>query len=614
MSKRPIASCRAPVLAVHRRGTQLLLSALLVSALLAVSACSSATVTSNNVQLVITQHADSLTLASGQTAAKTVVCDTKSGEVLISGGYAAPDVSLKSALHLSAGNVVGDEDHLILGNYPSDASGSAPSTLGQVEPGWTVRATNPLASTVTLTIYANCLKGNGASTVTMFNDTSTDCLNLLGPRGAPSVPLSGCPWFWVIGCPAAYHTLTGGGWSANNFIWDTSYPSEDHGVYDKRWIIHASHEVTATVFAVCIKNLYDLPVVSVDSTAPPAGSSSCYPAGCGYLRTSLGTVTCPTDAVLVGGGFGNKAYGEASSSAMGQPSLLGWTVRDSIVDTTGYYNGSTPGITAYGVCVTAKAPRIIFITFSNYHHLIRIPADKVIAATDGSGQIPAIQHTARVSQIASGPLPAPSANDPFTGGRYYYVPAGCGDPAPATTAAKSALSDQLRQQTAADETVFSGPTFAINQGSMTRTPAAGTRQSSPFTYVQKIDGSASQTIFKPADARAYQGRQLQAAVQQLGADYALISSDICSNGLTVSGASATRATISCPASGTARYLWTPDKLKALAAQLAGKTPDGAKALLDATPGVLPGSAIIDGLQGARLPADPSQIQLIPVDS
>lgn len=43
-------------------GARLLLSALFVSALLTVSACS-ATVTSNNVALVITQHTDTLTLA-----------------------------------------------------------------------------------------------------------------------------------------------------------------------------------------------------------------------------------------------------------------------------------------------------------------------------------------------------------------------------------------------------------------------------------------------------------------------------------------------------------------------------------------------------------------------
>jgi hypothetical protein len=434
-------------------------------------------------------------------------------------------------------------------------------------------------------------------------------------------PLSSCAGFWVIGCPAAYHTLTGGGWSSDNFIWSTSAPSELHGVTEKRWIVHASPEHNATAYAVCAKNLYDLPLVSVDTTAPPAGGSSCYPAGCGYQRTAVRSVTCPTDAVLVGGGFekgfyGYRAdgFGEVSTSAMGQPTALAWTARDSVVDTTGFYNGLNPGITIHGVCVTTKKPKLIFITFSNYHHLIRIPADKLIAATDKSGQIPAVQHTARVSQIASSPLATPSAIEPATGARYYYVPAGCGDPSPATVAARNALTDQLRQQTAADETVFSGPTFAINQGSLTCAPAAGTRQSSPFTYIQKIDGSASESAFKGADARAYQGQQLQTAIQQLGADYGLLSSDICPDGLVVSDASATRATISCPTSGTVRYLWTQDKLKDLAAQLAGKTLDEAKAALDTTTGVQPESVVIDGLQGGRLPTDASQIQVIAVDS
>jgi hypothetical protein len=384
-------------------------------------------------------------------------------------------------------------------------------------------------------------------------------------------------------------------------------------------VIQTSPSATATVYAACVKNLYDLPLVAVDSTAPPAGSSACYPAGCGALRTALGTITCPSDAVLVGGGY-YKQFDEATTNAMGQPTLLGWTVRDSVVDTTGYYSGfGNPDIYDYGVCVTAKAPPSISITFSNFHHLIRIPADQVIAATDGSGQVPVVQHTARVSQIASGLIAAPSTTDPFTGARYYYVPAGCGDPTPAVNAARNALSDQLRQETGADETVFSGPTFAINLGSLTCSPVAGTRQSSPFTYVQKIDGSASESTFKPADVRAYQSQQVQAALAQLGADYTLLSSDICPDGITVSNASATRATITCPASGEARYNWTSDKLKSLAEQLASKTLDAAKSLLDATPGVQPGSAIIDvPSNGAAtvtytLPSDPNQIQLIPLD-
>ena len=81
----------------HSVGARLLLSSLFVSALLTVSACS-ATVTSNNVALVITQHAGTLTLAPGQTTSTTVLCDTGAGEVLISGGYAAPDLSLISTI------------------------------------------------------------------------------------------------------------------------------------------------------------------------------------------------------------------------------------------------------------------------------------------------------------------------------------------------------------------------------------------------------------------------------------------------------------------------------------------------------------------------------------
>jgi hypothetical protein len=583
-----------------------------LAALVLLSACTSTTVTSNNVQLVITQHTANLTLDAGQTGAQTVLCDTTAGEVLISGGYAAADVSFKSITPNNPPNLLG-EDHLILGTYPSDATSAPPSTQGQAEPGWTVRASNPLASPITLPVYADCLKGGGVNTSTTFTATFTGCPSPEGMRGAPTVPSSGCPFEWEVGCPAAAPGLTGGGWLADNWM-SSSFPVENLGVNNQRWHLESPPGVNATVYAVCAKKLYSLPLASAVSSAPPAGSSSCYPAGCGYLRTVQQTVACPTGGVLVGGGwekgFPLAPVGEASTSAMGQPTLLAWTVRDSIVDTTGYYNGNPLDVTTLGVCVTAKAPRNIFITFSNYHHLIRIPADQVIAATDGSGQVPAVQRTVRVVQVASGPLSAPSA---IAAVQYYYVPNGCGDPAPVVSAARSALAGQLRGQTSADETIFSGPTYTINLGSLTCAPPAGTRQSSPFTYVQHIDGSASQTSFKPADVRAYQSQQLQNAVGQAGAGYALLSSSICPDGLAVSNASATRATVSCPASGVAHYLWTPDKLKVLATQLAGKTADEAKALLDTTPGVQPGSAIIDGLQGARLPTDASQIQLIVVD-
>jgi hypothetical protein len=597
-------------------GLQWLVMAALAFVLLLASACS-ATVTSNNVALVITQHTATLTLAAGQTASQTVLCDTTAGEVLISGGYAAPDVSLKSTVQIVSNVTVGSEDHLILGNYPSDASGTPPSTQGQAEPGWTVRATNPLASSLTLSVYADCLKGAGASTIIDFNNSPTDCLPLERARGAAATaPLSGCGSDWEVACPAAARGLTGGGWSADSFI-TSSYPIESHGVNDQRWVAHAPSQVNATAYAVCAKKLYSLPLASGGASAPPAGASACYPAGCGYLRTMQQTVACPSDGVLVGGGWNKVApLAEASTSAMGQPTVLAWTVRDSIVDTTGYYttSGLTPSMTVFGDCVTAKPPSHIFINYGNPKHLIRIPADQVIAATDGSGQVPAVQHTARVGQIASGPLAAPSATDPFTGGRYYYVPDGCGDPAPAVNAARAALGDQLRQQTASGETVFSGPSYSINLGSLTCSPPAGTRQASPFTYVQRIDGSASESSFKADDVRAYQNQQLQAALAQLGQNYTLLDSSICPDGLPLSNASPTRVTISCPVSGEARYAWTAAAESALAAQLAGKTLDEAKAILDATPGVQPGSEVFDNVQGGHLPTDASQIQLIPLDS
>jgi hypothetical protein len=590
---------------------------------IALGGCS-ATVTSNNVALVITQHADTLTLAPGQTAAKAVLCDTNAGEALISGGYAAPDLSLKSTVQLFNNITSGGIGHLVLGNYPSDAGGSPPSAQGQVELGWTVRATNPLPSSITLSIYANCLKGNGVSTLTTFsNAVLSGCAPLARARGvASTVPASGCGASWEIGCPSTARTLTGGGWSSDDYLeyselhtMSSSYPFDGHGVNEQRWVFQGAGLTNASVYAVCATKVYSLPPVSSDFLASPVEGYSCYPAGCGYLRTTQGTVGCPTGAVLVGGGFN---AGGITSSAMGQPTLLGWTVRQSLVDTIGYftvldeYDPHILGETVCGVCATAKAPKLIFITFSNYHHLLRIPADTVVVATDGSGQIRAGILSARVSQARSQPIAAEKTINPFTGGVMFAVPSGCGSPTLAINAATSALTTQLKRSVPSGQVAFGSPAITPDHGSLTCSPVAGTQSSAPFTYTEAIDATATEGVYDPKAVVSYQEAQLQQATQALVSPYTLRDTLVCPGGPQLLNATSTRATLQCAAYGVAEWPWSADQLHTLALSIAGKTKDAAQQILDTTPGIEAHSAEIDlpSTAGGKLPANASDITII----
>jgi hypothetical protein len=260
--------------------------------------------------------------------------------------------------------------------------------------------------------------------------------------------------------------------------------------------------------------------------------------------------------------------------------------------------------------VSLQPGRLVFITAALVRHLIRIPANTVVVATDGSGQVKAAQVSAHVTQAQSAPIAAPSAIKPATGRQYYYVPAGCGDPTPAIDAATAALKAALARQIPAGQVAFGGPSLSITRGSLTCSPGAGASRDAPFTYVQAIDGNATQGTYNPIDVRTYQRGQLQQAVQNLGDQYALRDTLICPQGPQLVGATATRATVQCTAYGVAEWQWTPDALDALARSLAGKHKDEALRLLDATPGLEPGTSTIDLLSGDTLPDDPSAISII----
>jgi hypothetical protein len=317
--------------------------------------------------------------------------------------------------------------------------------------------------------------------------------------------------------------------------------------------------------------------------------------------------SCPQNEVLAGGGLVNSPSAvDAAALAIGWPlttdGLLPGTPPTWHVglknSAQAVFSTFSNAIVSQAICLQVIPPLHVRFNFSNYHHLLRIPAD-VIVATDGSGQLKATLVTTSVTQVQSGPIDASQSINPFTGGVTYSVPA--------------ALTAQLERAVPTGRVAFGSPSVSINRDSLTCSPAAGTQRSAPFTYTQAIDGSASQGTYYPGDVFTYQMQQLQAAARQLGSPYVLGNTLVCPPGPSVQSATATRATIECAAYGVAEWPWSDQALRALAAQLADKTPSQALAILNATPGIEPGSATIalpSGVTITNLSTNPADITLL----
>jgi hypothetical protein len=570
---------------VRGGGASLLLVLLLLLALLGMSGCAQSTTVPSNGQIVkVVQHLAQLKVAPGQTVAATVTCDP--GETLVSGGY----YTTQNVPGLAA---------VIRDSYPSDGSGTAPSLQGQAETAWTVRATNPTATQMVYEISATCLKGIPIKTGVWFASYV---------QQDPTYNDS----FVSLACTDSHESvLTGGGFQSTlnglvNPQWGVvhAYPSEEKGVAHKLWHLGV-FGASGAIYAVCAQGVFAEPLISAQDFSS-------------QLTKDI-SVTCPEDAVLVGGGFvqpGGKGAGEAVTiDTTGIPDLTAWHA--------GYNSDGSTNLEVDGICVQAQSTFNLSITFSNYRHLLRIPADRVLVATDGSGQVNASQSTAHVTQEQSGPIAAQQTINPFTGGIAYVVPAGCGDATPAIAAATNALKAQLTSHVPAGQLPFGSPSLTINRGSLTCSPGAGTQQRAPFSYLQAIDGSATQATYNPDDVRAFQRGQLEQAVRDLGGQYVLDYALICPEGTQVATATATRASILCPAGGVVEWHWTADALKALARSLAGKHKDEAQRLLDATPGVEPGTSTLAAPSngtttvpqpGDMLPSDPNSIliEVIPL--
>jgi hypothetical protein len=189
---------------------------------------------------------------------------------------------------------------------------------------------------------------------------------------------------------------------------------------------------------------------------------------------------------------------------------------------------------------------------------------------------------------------------------YYYVPTNCGDPSAAEAAARAALQAQL--SVPPGSATMGNPVFHLDTSSLTCVPAAGTQQATSFTYVQKINGTASQTTYVVADAQAFQLAQLETKIPM---NYTLISSSICPDGpLVGNDATATRATLTCTATGIVGWAWTPATLAQLASSIAGASPSTAALQLNSTQGIVNGSVKIALMNGSELPQDATTITFV----
>lgn len=239
------------------------------------------------------------------------------------------------------------------------------------------------------------------------------------------------------------------------------------------------------------------------------------------------------------------------------------------------------------------------ITFTRVSQPISAAPDTLVAATNGSGQIPATELDVQVTQVISDPIQAT-----YNGAsQIYFVPNDCGEPQPAFTAAFKGLKYQLDSRSPGGTIVFYGPAFGFDTNSLTCFPAAGTQSSQPFTYTQQINGSAFHVYFKLLDAQNYQIARMN---KHLPAHETLLSVQTCAGIPPMSNRSQTSVTISCPTSGIAGWPWAMEAQLSLAQALAGLSPAAAKTLLAHTPGLVPSSVQLT-LNGALLPQDPAAI-------
>jgi hypothetical protein len=175
-----------------------------------------------------------------------------------------------------------------------------------------------------------------------------------------------------------------------------------------------------------------------------------------------------------------------------------------------------------------------------------------------------------------------------------------------TSALASGLSGGLGADAIAQQTSVSANGFCAEPDNCAAW-SGGQNVGGWTTYTMCASGSAWKLTYSPSGAQGVQRARLVAP-----SGYALDSATISVCG-SVSVQSTDipnqRATLSCPASATARYVWTQTMIDNLKGQLASKTPAQAQAWLDSTTGV-GGSVSVSIPSGyTSLPTNSSAITL-----
>jgi hypothetical protein len=191
----------------------------------------------------------------------------------------------------------------------------------------------------------------------------------------------------------------------------------------------------------------------------------------------------------------------------------------------------------------------------------------------------------------------------------YSVPDKCGDATTVTAAVRTVLQEQLQSQIPTGMVALPA-LYSISMSTLTCTPGSGTKQSTPFTYVQYIDGSASQLAYSLDVVKSYQLDQLNQSAKQLGSGFTINASQLCTVASHPTIVSNTTATLTCAATGIASWNWDASSREDLARTLAGKTVEDALTLLRANPGIVADSITTTAASGTQLPVDPKQIEII----
>jgi hypothetical protein len=235
----------------------------------------------------------------------------------------------------------------------------------------------------------------------------------------------------------------------------------------------------------------------------------------------------------------------------------------------------------------------------------------VVAATDGSGNIPAYTITkTAVAGAASNTLLIHSAIAQGGGSSsYYYVPSDCVDEIGISSARQFTENKLLEQVPNSIPSVIEiYASFTYDDSSFVCYPAAGYKQSTPFFYGASENMTLTETYVTLPEVQNYQAQQLKKAVPNgfVAANIHIqdgyyINTDI---------ATATKATIWCNASEDISYNWDQAALANLADQIAGKSEADATAIIQGSPGADNLTGVIYNLSnGSVLPTNPASITM-----